>query len=73
VVIRWERGLRRVTILASAVLLIIGLWVSALWAWGEKPGWLLYLGGVLLAVVIATVPWLLFFLGRWLVRGFIAD
>ena len=71
--VRWERGFRRITILFSLVLLVIGVVWSGLYGLNEKPGWLLYCGGVLLALAIAAVPWLIFFVARWLAQGFRND
>lgn len=71
--VRWERGFLRLTILISGALLIVGLGWSALYGLNEKPGWLMYFGAVLLALVFAAVPWLVFLVGRWLVKGFRDD
>jgi hypothetical protein len=68
--LRWEKGFRRITLLVSAALLVIGLVWSALYGLKEKPGWAMYLGGVALALVISAIPWAIFFISRWIVRGF---
>ena len=71
--VQWERGFRRLTILVSVALLIVGLVWSALFGLNEQPGWLMYFGSVLLALAIAALPWLIFLIGRWLIQGFRSD
>lgn len=71
--VRWERGFRRITILFSVALLIVGLGWSGLYGLNERPGWLMYFGSVLLALAIAGLPWVMFLIGRWLAQGFRND
>ncbi len=71
--IRWNRGFRRLTILASGILLVIGLLWSTVYGLNDKPGWPMYLGAVLVAIAVASIPWLVFVTVRWLPRGFRDD
>lgn len=68
--VRWEEGFRRITLLFSGLLLVVGLFWSGLYGINEKPGWAMYLGGVGIAILIAMIPWVIFVVVRWIVRGF---
>jgi hypothetical protein len=72
-ILKWsmERGFRRLTALLSILILLPSLLYAVHYGISEHPPIHLFLGAVLLAVSAATLPWLLFFIIRWLVRGFV--
>ncbi len=56
--VRWGQGFRRLTLLASGILFVLGLVV----AWPN--------GNFLLVLVLAAIPWAIYWAVSWLARGF---
>ena len=64
VAVQWNRGFQRLAMLASSIVVVLGIVLAALG--GMTSGGFLFLFG------LAALPWVIFFVGRWLVRGFAA-
>jgi hypothetical protein len=65
-----ERSFRRATTWISALLLVLGLAWCISYGYSDSPSKAILVGAVLIALAVAAIPWLVFYLSRWLLRGF---